>query len=110
MTKNKNIKKFRDLKKSNGKLISTCNYCLNLISLNKLCECHECKRFYLNSYEKKLKVNNVLVIKNKNELEKLLDKNRYCNGCVTKIRTNKYLCPNCLIKFCNDDVILFIER
>ena len=110
MTKKKNEDKERKLKNANGKFLAICNHCQNLTNINKLCECHECKRFIINAYEKKLKINGELIIKNKQELEKELDKNKFCSGCVTKIRTNKYLCPNCLLKFCNNDVILFIER
>lgn len=90
--------------------MAICNYCKNVVSVNKLHQCHECNRFYHNALKTKLKINGEFVIKNKEDLEKTLNKNFYCESCITKIRKNKFLCPNCLIKFCNNEVIMFIEK
>lgn len=107
---NKSITKARLLKKANGKVLAICNYCHNLVSPNKLHECHSCRKHLQECLDKKLKIDGEIMIKDKTDLEKIMDKNIYCESCSVKIRDDKYLCPECLLKFHKNNVIFLIEN
>ena len=98
-----------NMKKIGTKVLSQCNYCKNLVSINKLHECKDCNEYLENALKTKLKYNGVLVVKNKKDLDKQKLIHRVCEGCCLKIRDNKYLCPEHLLQFHKNHVKFMIE-